>query len=85
MYTNWGGTVYLFIAVLHYITVLPRAAFGMKIMCPSCDTSRAIAHALWRLLSNDLNDTLLTGMLNAARFVLLRTLQYIVYVVYSST
>ena len=30
-------------------------------------TSRAIAHALWRLLSNDLNDTLLTGMLNAAR------------------
>ena len=24
-------------------------AFGMKLMCPSCDTSRAIAHALWRL------------------------------------
>ena len=46
---------------------LSRAAFGMEIMCPSCDTSRAIAHALWRLLSNDLNDTPLTGMLNAAR------------------
>ena len=30
-------------------------------------TSRAIAHALWRLKSNDLNDTLLTGILNAAR------------------
>ena len=30
-------------------------------------TSRAIAHALWRIQSNDLNDTLLTGMLNAAR------------------
>ena len=38
----------------------------MKLMCPSCDTGRAIAHAMWRLLSNDLNDTLLTGMLNAA-------------------
>ena len=24
-------------------------AFGMKLMCPSCDTSRTIAHALWRL------------------------------------
>ena len=23
--------------------------FGMKLMCSSCDTSRAIAHALWRL------------------------------------
>ena len=30
-------------------------------------TSRAIPHALWRLLSNDFNDTLLTEMLNAAR------------------
>ena len=39
----------------------------MKLMCPRYDTSRAIAHALWRLQSNDLNDTLLTGMLNAAR------------------
>ena len=38
----------------------------MKLMCPSSDTSRAIAHALCRLLSNDLNDTLLTVMLNAA-------------------
>ena len=47
--------------------VKTKAAFVMKIMCPSCDTSRAIAHALWRPLSNDFNGTLLTGMLNAAR------------------
>ena len=32
-------------------------------------TSRAIAHAWWRLLSNDLNDTLLTVILNAARCI----------------
>ena len=41
-------------------------AFEIKLMCPSCDMSRAIAHALWCLLSNDLNDTLLAGMLNDA-------------------
>ena len=37
-------------------------------------TSRAIAHALWRLYSNDLNDTLWTGILNAARCLGLHTM-----------
>ena len=36
------------------------AAFGMKIMCSSCDSSRAIAHVRGVCKSNDLNDTLLT-------------------------
>ena len=28
---------------------ISRGVFGMKLMFPSCDTSRAIAHALWCL------------------------------------
>ena len=39
--------------LLHLRVLLPGpdtgAAFGMKIMCSSCESSRAIAHALWRL------------------------------------
>ena len=41
-----GKGVELVIGNPHTHTV---GAFGIKLKCPSCDTSRAIAHALWRL------------------------------------